>query len=50
MLLIYILLVTFAPKVQSIATVIAAPGGVLAIAWMLMVGVKLIKIGTSDKE
>lgn len=44
LLLIYILLVTFIPKTQNIATIIAAPGGILALAWILMVGIKLIKM------
>ena len=50
LLLMYILLVTFAPKIQNIAAVIAAPGGLLALAWVLMVGIKLIKMGVIDKK
>jgi hypothetical protein len=45
LLLIYILLVTFVPAVQNIATIIAAPGGILALVWVLMQGTKLIKMG-----
>jgi hypothetical protein len=49
LLLIYIILVTFVPKIQSIAVAIAAPGGLLALAWIFMVGFKLIKIGHVKK-
>lgn len=45
LLLVYIFLVTFVPAVQNIAVTIAAPGGLLAMAWTLMIGVKLVKLG-----
>lgn len=44
LLLMYILLVTFVPAIQNIAVIIAAPGGLLALVWVLMLGVKLIKM------
>ncbi|MFZ5354237.1 MAG: DUF4386 family protein [Bacillota bacterium] len=45
LLFIYILLVTFVPAVKSIAVMLAAPGGLLALAWVFMYGIKLIKLG-----
>ena len=44
-LLVYILLVTFFPSVKSIAVIIAAPGGILVLAWYLLVAIKLVKVG-----
>ena len=44
-LLVYIVLVTFVPSLQEIAVMIAAPGGIMAIIWLLLVGIKLIKMG-----
>jgi hypothetical protein len=43
LLLAYILLVTFVPSIESIAVAIAAPGGLASLAWLLMVGIKLIR-------
>jgi len=43
LLLMYILLVTFVPQIQMIAVIIAAPGGVLALVWILILGIKLLK-------
>lgn len=42
-LLTYILLVTFVPSIESMAVAIAAPGGLAALVWLLMIGIKLIK-------
>ncbi len=43
LLLTYILLVTFVPAIKNTAAAIAAPGGLAALAWLFMTGVKLIK-------
>lgn len=45
LLLVYILLVTFVPSLQGIAVIMAAPGGLMAISWLLLVGIQLIRIG-----
>lgn len=47
LLLIYVLLVTFMPAVQDVAVIIAAPGGLLVLAWVILAGVKLVKMGIS---
>ncbi len=44
-LLMYIILVTFFPSTKSIAVIIVAPGGILALAWYLLLAIKLVKIG-----
>lgn len=41
LLLVYLVLVTFVPQVKSMAMLIAAPGGLLALAWMIMFGRRL---------
>lgn len=43
LLLVYILLVSFIPSIESIAVAIAAPGGLASLAWLLMVGIRLIR-------
>lgn len=42
-LAVYVTLVTFIPETESIAVMIAAPGGLLVLAWMFMIGIILIK-------
>ncbi len=49
LLLVYIILVTFIPSLQEIATIIAAPGGIMAMIWLLLVGIKFIKIGKTQE-
>ncbi len=44
-LLIYMVLVTFAPNIETMAMMVAAPGGILSIAWMIMFTTKLFKLG-----
>lgn len=46
-LLIYILFVTFIPSIESIAVIVAAPGGLLVIAWIVLIGITLLKMGTN---
>lgn len=48
LLIVYIFLVTFAPAIKKVAVIIAAPGGILAIMWILMVGFKLIKMAKQN--
>ncbi len=38
----YLVLVTFVPGVDTVATAVAAPGGLMSIAWMMMVGFGLL--------
>lgn len=45
LLLIYIILVTFAPGVKDMATAFAAPGGLLAMAWMILFTIRLFQLG-----
>ena len=49
-LLVYLILVTFFPKIDSFAVLIAAPGGILVLVWYLFVGLKLIRIGTDQNN
>jgi hypothetical protein len=42
---IYLVLVTFVPQAKSMATLIAMPGGLLLIAWMVMYNLKLFQLG-----
>jgi hypothetical protein len=44
-LMTYIVLVTFFPTIKNVAIQIAAPGGILVLAWYLLVAKKLIKLG-----
>jgi len=47
LLLPYVILVTFVPETKKMAMIIAAPGGLLALAWMIMFTIKLFKLGCS---
>ena len=40
----YLILVTFIPEVKSMATLFAAPGGLMLMAWMLLYALKLRKL------
>jgi hypothetical protein len=44
-LLIYIFLITFVPGIESIAVIIAAPGGILVLIWYMLIAIKFIKVG-----
>ena len=44
LMLVYLVLVTFIPGVQSMATAFAMPGGLLLLAWMVMLTIKLFQI------
>jgi len=45
LLLIYIILVTFVPSIKNVAIMVAAPGGLLALGWMIMFTIKLFRLG-----
>lgn len=45
LLLVYIVLVTFVPSLKENAVMMAAPGGVMVLIWLFLVGIKLIKMG-----
>ncbi len=44
LLMIYIILVTFVPAIKNVAIMVAAPGGLLALAWMIMFTIKLFRL------
>jgi len=44
MMVIYIIMVTFIPAVEKMALVFAMPAGLLAMAWMIMFTIKLLKL------
>jgi len=43
-LLLYIILVTFFPEVEKMALLFAMPAGLLAMTWMIMFTIKLLKL------
>ncbi|MHB1150974.1 MAG: DUF4386 family protein [Eubacteriales bacterium] len=45
LLLAYLILVTFIPNIKTAAIIIATPGGLLSLAWIIMFTVKLFKMG-----
>jgi len=48
LMLLYIILVTFSPSVEKIAILIAMPGGLLVMSWMIMYMLKLLKLSFSE--
>jgi len=48
MLLIYLVLVTFVPDVKTMAMMVATPGGLLSMAWLIMFTIKLFKLRRSE--
>ncbi len=44
---VYIVLVTFAPAVKNMAMAFAMPGGLLLVAWMVMLTIRFFQLGTS---
>ena len=48
-MLIYIILVTFAPGVEKMATAFALPGGLLLMAWMVLFTIRLFQLGKTDR-
>lgn len=49
-ILVYIVMVTFASEAKNIATTIAMPGGLMAMVWMILFAVKLLKLGKSSQQ
>lgn len=47
LMLAYVILVTFAPAVKEMAMAFAMPGGLLLLAWMIMLTLRLFKVGTA---
>lgn len=48
LMLIYVVLVTFAPTVKDMAMAFAMPGGLLLLVWMILFTVRLFRLGTSQ--
>jgi hypothetical protein len=46
LMLIYVTLVTFAPAVKGMAMAFAMPGGLLLVAWMIMLTIRLFQLGS----
>jgi drug/metabolite transporter superfamily protein YnfA len=44
LLLIYLIIVTFVPSAKPIAIILAGPGGILSLIWMIMFSIKLFKL------
>ena len=50
LMLVYVVLVTFAPTVKNMAVAFAMPGGLLLLAWMVMFTIRLFRLGTSRDD
>lgn len=48
LLSLYIVLVTFVPAVKGSATAAAMPGGLMALAWMVMFALRLFRLGSMN--
>lgn len=48
LILIYVLLVTFFASTKTMATIIAMPGGILLMIWMIMFTIKLFKLSKEN--
>ena len=48
LLIVYLLLISFVPDIEKAAMIIAAPGGLLSLAWMIMFTIRLFKIRYAD--
>jgi len=47
LMVLYIVLVTFAPAVKGMAMAFAMPGGLLLLAWIVMLTIRLFRLGAS---
>jgi len=47
LMLVYVILVTFAPSIKTMAMAFAMPGGLLLVAWMVMLTIRLFRLGSS---
>ncbi|MDP1727478.1 MAG: DUF4386 family protein [Bacteroidota bacterium] len=45
LILVYLVLVTFAPSTKNMATALAMPGGLMAMAWMILFSIRLLRLG-----
>ena len=48
LLMVYLILVTFVPAVETAAMMIAAPGGLLSLAWIIMFTIRLFKLRRAE--
>lgn len=48
LMVLYVLLITFVPGIQTMATVFALPGGLLLMAWMALFAVRLFRMGALE--
>ena len=48
LILLYIVLVTFAPEIKDMATAFAMPGGLLLMAWMVMFTIRLFQVARQE--
>lgn len=46
LMLVYVVLVTFTPTVKDMAMAFAMPGGLLLMAWMVMLTIRLLQLGS----
>lgn len=49
-LMIYLILITFFTNLKSIALLLAMPGGLLSLAWMVFATIRLFRLGFDRKE
>ncbi len=49
-MLIYVVLVTFAPAVKDMAMAFAMPGGLLLLVWMILFTIRLFRLGNSKGD
>lgn len=47
LMMVYIILVTFAPAVKQMAMLFAMPGGLLLVAWMILLTIRLFRLGSA---
>ena len=47
LMVVYIVLVTFAPAIKETAMAFAMPGGLLLVVWMIMLTIRLFQLGSS---
>jgi hypothetical protein len=45
LILIYLIMVTFVPATKNMATALAMPGGLMAMAWMILYSIRLFSLG-----
>lgn len=48
LILVYLILVTFLPTTKNFATAIAMPGGLMAMAWMVLFAIRLFRLGRQN--